>query len=202
MIGDPAKLSATGKPRASRWKASRPTRSRRGRRRARPRAASSSPGGGAGPTAADLRKLEDAVKSAHLELWVGTDDHRVHKVALTLAVAMTAEQQKMTGAAIDSLDITFAATSVASEPPAITAPESPRTGEQFDQELFCCSTAFWQRIRRAGGRLPALVVVEPDTAAASGTFASSSRPPNLPRWKTSGSPPEPSNDITSPISRS
>ena len=35
-----------------------------------------------------------------------------------------------------------------------------------------------------------------------GTFASSSRPPNLPRWKTSGSPPEPSNETTSPITRS
>ncbi len=95
-----------------------------------------SPAGGAGPAAADLRMLQDAVKQAHLDFWVGTDDHRVHKVALTLAVALTAEQQKSTGGTIDSLDVTFEATSVASEPPTITAPESPRTGEQFEQDFF------------------------------------------------------------------
>ena len=62
--------------------------------------------------------------------------------------------------------------------------------------------------RRAGtscpGRteLPAGVVVEPDHPSLLGTRASSSRPPNAPRWKISGSPPEPSNDATSPITRS
>ena len=44
---------------------------------------------------------------------------------------------------------------------------------------------------------PAMPITRPR-----GTSASSSRPPKAPRWKISGSPPEPSKSITSPITRS
>ena len=77
-------------------------------------------------TAAQLKKI---VNKAHVDLWVGKSDHKVHRVAFTLDAAMDAATKSSSG--IDSAVITFDVTTVDASAPDISAPSSVGTPAEF-----------------------------------------------------------------------
>jgi hypothetical protein len=81
-------------------------------------------------TAAELKKV---VNKAHVDLWVGKGDHRVHRVAFTLDAAMDAATQKSSG--IDSAVVTFDVTTVDASAPDVSAPSSVGTPAEFQAAL-------------------------------------------------------------------
>ena len=81
-------------------------------------------------TAAELKKV---VNKAHVDLWVGKSDHKVHRVAFTLDAAMDAATQKSSG--IDSAVVTFDVTTVDASAPDVSAPSSVGTPAEFQAAL-------------------------------------------------------------------
>ena len=81
-------------------------------------------------TTAQLKKI---VKKAHVDLWVGKSDHKVHRVAFTLDAAMDAATKTSSG--IDSADVTFDVTTVDASAPDISAPSSVGTPAEFQAAL-------------------------------------------------------------------
>jgi hypothetical protein len=77
-------------------------------------------------TAAQLKKI---VKKAHVDLWVGKSDHKVHRVAFTLDTAMDAATKASSG--IDTAVVTFDVTTVDASAPDISAPSSVGTPAEF-----------------------------------------------------------------------
>ena len=77
-------------------------------------------------TAAQLKKI---VNKAHVDVWVGKSDHKVHRVAFTLDAAMDAATKSSSG--IDSAVITFDVTTVDASAPDISAPSSVGTPAEF-----------------------------------------------------------------------
>jgi hypothetical protein len=77
-------------------------------------------------TAAQLKKI---VNKAHVDVWVGKSDHKVHRVAFTLDAAMDAATKSSSG--IDSAVITFDVTTVDAGAPDISAPSSVGTPAEF-----------------------------------------------------------------------
>ena len=100
-----------------------------------PRSLSQSMGSGDGkaPTQAEIDKvatqLDDVVKKAHVDLWVGKDDHKVHRLAFAVDGAMDDATKKSTG--IESLTVNFDVTSVDAEAPDVSAPSSVGTAAEF-----------------------------------------------------------------------
>ncbi|MDP9259847.1 MAG: hypothetical protein M3Q31_25305 [Actinomycetota bacterium] len=77
-------------------------------------------------TAAQLKKI---VNKAHVDVWVGKSDHKVHRVAFTLDAAMDAATKTSSG--IDSAVVTFDVTTVDASAPDISAPSSVGTPAEF-----------------------------------------------------------------------
>jgi hypothetical protein len=77
-------------------------------------------------TAAQLKKIVD---KAHVDLWVGKSDHKVHRVAFTLDTAMDAATKSSSG--IDTANVTFDVTTVDASAPDIAAPASVGTPAEF-----------------------------------------------------------------------
>ena len=90
-------------------------------------------GDGKAPTQAEIDKvatqLGDVVKKAHVDLWVGKADHKVHRLAFAVDGAMDDSTKKSTG--IESLTLNFDVTSVDAEAPDISAPSSVGTPAEF-----------------------------------------------------------------------
>ena len=90
-------------------------------------------GDGKAPTQAEIDKaatqLDDVVKKAHVDLWVGKDDHKVHRLAFAVDGAMDDGTKKSTG--IESLTVNFDVTTVDAEAPDISAPSSVGTPAEF-----------------------------------------------------------------------
>ncbi len=90
-------------------------------------------GDGKAPTQAEIDKvatqLDDVVKKAHVDVWVGKDDHKVHRLAFAVDGAMDDSTKKSTG--IESLTVNFDVTSVDAEAPDISAPPSVGTAAEF-----------------------------------------------------------------------
>jgi hypothetical protein len=89
------------------------------------------------PTQAQIDKtatqLQKIVKQAHVDLWVGKSDHKVHRVAFTVDAVMDDSTKKSTG--IDSANITFDVTTVDASAPNIAAPSSVGTPAEFQAAL-------------------------------------------------------------------
>jgi hypothetical protein len=81
-------------------------------------------------TAAQLKKI---VNKAHVDVWVGKSDHKVHRVAFTLDAAMDAATKTSSG--IDSAVVTFDVTTVDASAPDISAPSSVGTPAEFQAAL-------------------------------------------------------------------
>jgi hypothetical protein len=77
-------------------------------------------------TTAQLKKI---VNKAHVDVWVGKSDHKVHRVAFTLDAAMDAATKTSSG--IDSAVVTFDVTTVDASAPDISAPSSVGTPAEF-----------------------------------------------------------------------
>jgi hypothetical protein len=90
------------------------------------------------PTEAELAssvaKLEKIVKKAHVDLWVGKSDHKVHRATLSGDATMDADTKASSG--IDSLTLTLDVTSVDADKPDVSAPSSVGTPQEFQTALI------------------------------------------------------------------
>jgi hypothetical protein len=90
------------------------------------------------PTQAELdksvAKLNDVVKKAHVDLWVGKDDHKVHRLAFAVDAAMDQATKKSSG--IEALTLNFDVTTVDAEAPDASAPASVGTPAEFQTALI------------------------------------------------------------------
>jgi hypothetical protein len=77
-------------------------------------------------TAAQLKKI---IKQAHVDLWVGKSDHKVHRVTMTLDVATDAATKTSSG--IDTAAVTFDVTTVDAKAPDVSAPSSVGSPAEF-----------------------------------------------------------------------
>jgi hypothetical protein len=90
------------------------------------------------PTQAEIDKvvkqLNDVVKKAHVDLWVGKDDHKVHRLAFAVDAVMDAAAKTSTG--IESLVLNFDVTTVDAEAPDVSAPSSVGTPAEFQTAVI------------------------------------------------------------------
>jgi hypothetical protein len=90
------------------------------------------------PTQAEIDKvvtqLNNVVKKAHVDLWVGKSDHKVHRVTFAVDAAMDAATQKSSG--IDSVTMNLDVTTVDAEAPDVSAPSSVGTPAEFQAALM------------------------------------------------------------------
>ncbi len=88
---------------------------------------------GTAPTQAEIDKavaqLKDVVKKAHVDLWVGKTDHKVHRVAF--AVDATMDDATKSSSGLESLTLSFDVTTVDADAPDISAPGSVGTPAEF-----------------------------------------------------------------------
>ena len=76
-----------------------------------------------------VTQLKKIVKKAHVDVWVGKSDHKVHRVALTLDASMDDATKKSSG--IDAATIDFDVTTTDASAPDISAPSSVGTAAEF-----------------------------------------------------------------------
>ena len=79
-------------------------------------------------------QLDDIVKKAHVDLWVGKDDHKVHRVAFTVDATM--DDATKTSSGIDALALNFDVTTVDAEAPDVSAPSSVGTQAEFQAAVI------------------------------------------------------------------
>jgi hypothetical protein len=94
-------------------------------------------GGAKTPTQAEIDKvaaqLNDVVKKAHVDLWVGKADHKVHRLAVAVDATMDAATKKSSG--IEALALNFDVTTVDAAAPDVSAPSSVGTPAEFQTAL-------------------------------------------------------------------
>ena len=94
--------------------------------------------GGKTPTQAEIDKvaaqLDEIVKKAHVDLWVGKEDHKVHRVAFTVDATMDDATKSSSG--IDALGVNFDVTTVDAEAPDVSAPSSVGTQAEFQAAVI------------------------------------------------------------------
>ena len=85
------------------------------------------------PSQAEIDKtvtqLKKIVNKAHVDVWVGKSDHKVHRVAFTLDAAMDDATKQSSG--IDAATIDFDVTTADASAPDISAPSSVGTAAEF-----------------------------------------------------------------------
>jgi len=81
-------------------------------------------------TVAQLKKI---VHTAHVDIWVGKSDHKVHRVAFTVDAVMDDSTKASSG--IDSANVDFDVTTVDSGAPDTSAPSSVGTQAEFQTAL-------------------------------------------------------------------
>jgi hypothetical protein len=85
------------------------------------------------PSQAEIDKtvtqLKKIVNKAHVDLWVGKSDHKVHRVAFTVDATMDEATKKSSG--IDAATIDFDVTTADASAPDISAPSSVGTPAEF-----------------------------------------------------------------------
>jgi hypothetical protein len=90
------------------------------------------------PTQAEIDKLvkqlNDVINKAHVDLWVGKSDHKVHRVAFAVDAAMDDATKKSSG--IDSLTLNLDVTTTDSEAPDVSAPSSVGSPQEFQAAVM------------------------------------------------------------------
>lgn len=94
-------------------------------------------GSGTAPTQAEIDKtvtqLKKVVQKAHVDLWVGKSDHKVHRVTFTVDAKM--DDATKTSSGLDALILSLDVTTVDADAPDIKAPDSVGTPAEFQQAL-------------------------------------------------------------------
>jgi hypothetical protein len=94
--------------------------------------------GGTPPTQAEIDKtvaqLEKVVQKAHVDLWVGKSDHKVHRVAFTVDAKM--DDATKTSSGLEGLTMSLDVTTVDADAPDIKAPDSVGTPAEFQTALI------------------------------------------------------------------
>jgi hypothetical protein len=89
------------------------------------------------PTQAEIDKvvaqLQKVVKTAHVDLWVGKSDHKVHRLAFKVDAAMDAATKTSSG--VDSLTMNLDVSSVDASAPDVSAPSSVGTPAELQTAL-------------------------------------------------------------------
>ena len=89
------------------------------------------------PTQAEIDKtvtqLKKVVQKAHVDLWVGKSDHKVHRVTFTVDAKM--DDATKTSSGLDGLTLSLDVTTVDADAPDIKAPDSVGTPAEFQQAL-------------------------------------------------------------------
>jgi hypothetical protein len=80
-----------------------------------------------------VAQLEKIVKKAHVDLWVGKSDHKVHRAVISGDATMDAATKTSSG--IDSLTLNLDVTSVDASKPDVSAPSSVGTAQEFQTAL-------------------------------------------------------------------
>jgi hypothetical protein len=81
-----------------------------------------------------VAQLDKIVKKAHVDIWVGKSDHKVHRVAFSLDAAMDDATQQSQG--IDSATLNLDVTTVDTSAPDTSTPSPLGTQEQFQAALM------------------------------------------------------------------
>jgi hypothetical protein len=80
-----------------------------------------------------VAEIEKVVKKAHVDVWVGKSDHKVHRVTLSGDATMDSATKASSG--IDSLTLNLDVTSVDADKPDVSAPSSVGTQQEFQTAL-------------------------------------------------------------------
>ena len=83
--------------------------------------------------AASVSSLQQYVKSATADLWVGQDDKQLHRFATTIDGKTDASTQSSSG--IDGFNITLDVSATPTSSPSVSAPASPAPISQLTQDL-------------------------------------------------------------------
>jgi hypothetical protein len=81
-----------------------------------------------------VAQLGKIVKKAHVDLWIGKSDHKVHRVAFTVDAAMDAATKTSSG--IDSATMNLDVTTVDASAPDVSAPSSVGTAAELQTALI------------------------------------------------------------------
>ncbi len=81
-----------------------------------------------------VAQVEKVVKKAHVDLWVGKSDHKVHRAVISGDATMDAATKASSG--IDSLTLNLDVTSVDADKPDVSAPSSVGTPQEFQTALM------------------------------------------------------------------
>ena len=91
-----------------------------------------------GATQAEIDKvvaqLNKVVKKAHVDVWVGKSDHKVHRVAFSVDATMDDATKQSQG--IDSASVNLDVTTVDTSAPDTSAPSSLGTQSEFQAALM------------------------------------------------------------------
>ena len=98
------------------------------------------------PTAADQKKLEDALNGAKVDVWVGKDDHVVHKLAVDGTIKLDTPQQ-----GVGSVGIKLSVTSVPKDGVKIEAPSDVRPPAELQAAAFSLIGPFMGDLSAAQG---------------------------------------------------
>jgi hypothetical protein len=81
----------------------------------------------------EVRSLQQYVRSATADLWVGKDDRQIHRFATTVDGKTDASTQKSSG--IDGFTITMDVSATPTGAPAVSAPSNPAPIAQLESDL-------------------------------------------------------------------
>jgi len=81
-----------------------------------------------------VAQLNKVVKKAHVDIWVGKSDHKVHRVAFSVDATMDAATKQSQG--IDSASVNLDVTTVDTSAPDTSAPSSLGTQSEFQAALM------------------------------------------------------------------
>lgn len=81
-----------------------------------------------------VAQLQKVVKTAHVDIWVGKSDHKVHRVAFSVNATMDASTKASSG--IDSAVVSLDVTTVDASAPNVSAPSSVGTPAELQTALI------------------------------------------------------------------
>ena len=95
-------------------------------------------GSSTAPTQAEIDKtvaqLNKVIKKAHVDIWVGKSDHKVHRVAFSVDATMDSATQQSSG--LDAATVNLDVTTVDTSTPDVSEPSSVGTQAEFQAALM------------------------------------------------------------------
>ena len=81
-----------------------------------------------------VAQLNKIIKKAHVDIWVGKSDHKVHRVAFSVDAAMDSATQQSQG--IESATVNLDVTTVDTDAPDTSAPSSVGSETEFQAAVM------------------------------------------------------------------